>query len=86
MYPPEVAGFAPDTSGRLQTVPIDICTMYAEGPRPVAYSPPAYDEIVRVIEEAPGSQASPTMGAVDSLVLQIRGITPSRIQGLFRSR
>ncbi|EKM55932.1 uncharacterized protein PHACADRAFT_184666 [Phanerochaete carnosa HHB-10118-sp] len=54
MYPPEIAGFTATASSRLQTTPVDICTMYADGPRPVACSPPVYDEIVRVVEE-PGA-------------------------------
>lgn len=51
VYPPEVAGFSSNSSRRLQSVPVEVCTMYADGPRPIAYSPPKYSDIVPVDED-----------------------------------
>lgn len=67
MYPPEVAGFTSSPGGKLQTVPVNICAMYAEGPRPIAYSPPVYDQIVRVYDDS--GQRPPNM---DGKLLMLR--------------
>ena len=59
--------------------------MYAVGPRPVAYSPPTYDEIVRVVEEAPGTRFSAANGAMIGLSLWFRMLNSASLQRLSRS-
>jgi hypothetical protein len=39
----EAAGFQPDSNGTLVSVPVEIATMHARGPRVTPYAPPAYD-------------------------------------------
>lgn len=60
MYPPEVAGFISDSGSKLRGIPVEICTTYADGPRPIAYSPPKHSDIVRVKE-------GPEMGNVNPI-------------------
>lgn len=59
MYLPEVAGFVPNESGKLQSVPVEVFTMYATGPRPVVYSSP--EQNVTPNEE-PGTRYNPITG------------------------
>ena len=51
MYAPKTAGFSPERTGKIHTVTVEICTRYAEGPRPVAYSPPKYDELFQDLDD-----------------------------------
>lgn len=60
MFPPEVTGFISDPGSKLQGIPVEICTTYADGPRPIAYSPPKHSDIVRVEE-------GPEMGNIDPM-------------------
>lgn len=67
MYAPEVAGFSSGATGKLQVVPVKVCTMFADGPRPIAYSPPKYSDIVKV-EDEPETRYNP---------ISISGFIPS---------
>ena len=51
VYPPEATGFSSNARGRLENTPVEICTVFADGPRPIAYSPPKYTDVMQVVEE-----------------------------------
>ncbi|KIP05984.1 hypothetical protein PHLGIDRAFT_14153 [Phlebiopsis gigantea 11061_1 CR5-6] len=46
LYPPHIAGFKSEGAkgDKLATVPVDMCAYFADGPRPIVYSPPTYSE------------------------------------------
>lgn len=50
----------------LQTVPVEICVMFPDGPSPVAYSVPKPGETIRLAEDTivEGTEISPYMRGV----------------------
>ncbi|EKM55930.1 uncharacterized protein PHACADRAFT_209440 [Phanerochaete carnosa HHB-10118-sp] len=58
LYPPDVSAFSFSRDTASQVHPVEICTMYAAGPRPAARLPPTYDEIKRMNGRPFGMQAA----------------------------
>ncbi|GJE98115.1 hypothetical protein PsYK624_143370 [Phanerochaete sordida] len=55
---PKVPGFPLGKLTQAQATPVEICAMYAEGPRPVAHMPPTYDEIKHMNDRPVGLVAT----------------------------
>jgi hypothetical protein len=53
MYNPSAVGFIPSSAKQapLQSVPVEIATLYADRIRPIKYAPPKYDDLAEAVEE-----------------------------------
>ncbi|KAI0087350.1 hypothetical protein BDY19DRAFT_995046 [Irpex rosettiformis] len=53
IYSPDAVGFvnSSPTKKPLQVTSVEIATLYADGPRPMKYSPPKYDDLTRAAED-----------------------------------
>ncbi|GJE98114.1 hypothetical protein PsYK624_143360 [Phanerochaete sordida] len=58
LSPPDIPRFVPSKDAEEHAYPVEICTMYAPGPRPAPVLPPTYDEIKHLNEHPVGPQTA----------------------------
>ena len=57
IYPPTCSGFVSreDIYTPIQTIPVEICSGYSDGPRPIAHTSPQFDRLIG--EDGKGKKA-----------------------------